>query len=243
MVIIPAIDLYEGKVVRMIKGKKDKIIHYDYEPIKLIEDFLSFGFKIIHLIDLSNAIDNSNGNEKVLDEISKLGLTEYIEIGGGIRCLNYSLKLREKGFKRQIMTSMIVKEPDVILKLVENEIEVIFGLDTDKKSEIKVSGWQDSENLNLFEFLEYIKKQGIKEIIHTDTSADGTLKGRDLELTVDIIQKVSLPTIVAGGISSMNDIEKILETSKKIPLLKGVIVGRAFYEKKINIEELARYAC
>ncbi|MDI3472924.1 MAG: phosphoribosylformimino-5-aminoimidazole carboxamide ribotide isomerase [Thermotogaceae bacterium] len=243
MVIIPAVDLYKGKVVRMIKGKKDKVIYYDYEPIKLMEEFLSFGFKMVHLIDLSSAIDNSNENAEILEEVSRLGLVNYVEIGGGIRSLNYSLKLREKGFKRQIITSLIVRKPDIIPELVKNEIEVIFGLDTDRKTEIKISGWQNSENIDLFKFLNYVKEQGVKEIIHTDTSADGTLKGRDLEFTIDIIQRTSLTTIVAGGISSISDIEKVLEISNAFPLLKGVIVGRAFYEKKISIEELSKYAC
>jgi len=242
MVVIPAIDLYCGKVVRMIRGNKHEAIHYDYHPVKLIEKFVDSGLELVHVVDLSRAIDNSDDNLKILDEISKRGLAKYVELGGGIRSSEYSLYLREMGFKRQIITSMIVKKPEMIPKLLSNDVEVIFGLDTLGKDTIKFFGWKDSKTLNVFEFLYLIKEMGIQEIIHTDISVDGTLKNRSFDLTLNIIVNTSLNTIVAGGISSFDDIEKARKIAGNHPLLKGIIIGRAFFEGRISIEEMVRYA-
>jgi len=242
MVVIPAIDLYNQKVVRMIKGKKAQKIFYDFDPLDLIERFLITGFKLIHVIDLSKAIDGDTANFELLREFYKRGYSRYIQIGGGIRSIDYSSKLRELGFKRQIITSMLVKNPFLVSEFSSKDVEVIFSLDTQKRTELSVSGWTDVKEMNVFDFLKLLKNEGIKEVIHTDTSVDGTLKGRNLDFTVEITEKTDLEVIIAGGVSSVKDLEKVKEVSKRCKFIKGVIVGRAFYEGLISLEEMKDYA-
>lgn len=242
MVVIPAIDLYQKRVVRMVKGNKSETIFYDYKPLELVEKFLSSGFKLIHVVDLSKTIDDSTDNFDILKDFAKNDYCEYIQIGGGIRNLNYALKLRELGFQRQIITSAIVRDQNILLELLDNGIDVVFGLDTHRKNEMAISGWKTYEKLDIFEFLNLLKKLGLKEIVHTDNSVDGTMEGRDLSLTVEIIKRTNLQTIVAGGIASIEDLKRIEETSKEYPLLKGAIVGRAFYEGTVTLEEMIEHA-
>jgi phosphoribosylformimino-5-aminoimidazole carboxamide ribotide isomerase len=241
MRVIPAIDLYEGRVVRFEKGDKKRSHPYEFDPVKLLEHFAEEGFRLVHVVDLSAAVDGSSANENVLKKISERGLAKFVQLGGGIRCIERALWLRRKGFQRQILSSALIEDPTLICKLLEQCIDVVFSLDT-AGEQIRMKGWNETSELNVVEFLKTLKELGLKEVIHTDVEADGTLKGRKLDLTKCLAQKTNLTFIVAGGISGVEDLENVRKLNLEVPCVEGVVVGRAFYEGKITLKEMKSYA-
>lgn len=246
MLVIPAIDLYNGNIVRMVNGRKEQVITYDAGTsgvLKKIEQFLNAGIRLIHIIDLSKTIDNSDENLSVLKEISRNGFSSCVQIGGGIRSQEYSMELFNLGFKRQIITSMVLKDPESVAKIIANGVDVVFSLDTDSSGTVKTHGWNEGEKCDMTSLFDTLKSIGIKEIIHTDTDADGTLSGRDLTFTEQLAKRFDLEIIVAGGIGSIQDIQNVERLSKRLVNVKGVIVGRAYYEGKVSLKEMINYAC
>jgi len=241
MRVIPAIDLYEGRVVRFEKGDKKRSHPYEFDPVKLLEHFVEEGFRLVHVVDLSAAVDGSSANENVLKKISERGLAKFVQLGGGIRCIERALWLRRKGFQRQILSSTLIEDPTLICKLLEQCIDVVFSLDT-AGEQIRMKGWNETSELNVVELLKTLKELGLKEVIHTDVEADGTLKGRKLDLTKCLAQKTNLTFIVAGGISGVEDLENVRKLNLEVPCVDGVVVGRAFYEGKITLKEMKSYA-
>lgn len=241
MRVVPAIDLYKKRVVRLEKGKKENCHIYDFEPVDLLELFVSEGFTLVHLIDLSRAIDGSNDNEPILQQIADRGLTRFVQIGGGLRSLDVAKKLAELGFKRQIFSTLLMEDPKYILKLTQSGIEAVLSLDTSPHG-VRTKGWIESIRIDFEKLLKDLESFGLKELIHTDVDRDGTLSGRSLEFTKQLASTTSLKIYVAGGISSVEDLERVKKISEEFPTIEGAIVGRAFYEGKISLKEMKNYA-
>ncbi|MCX7654706.1 MAG: HisA/HisF-related TIM barrel protein [Fervidobacterium sp.] len=245
MLVIPAIDIYNGNIVRMINGKKEQAIVYETGKEKIlrkIERFLENGLNLVHIVDLSKAIDGSDKNYEIITEISRCGLSQFIQLGGGIRTFEYSIKLYNLGFKRQVLTSLVLKNEEIVSKLIENGIEVIFSLDTDSEGNIKTNGWKISKKITFEKLLTKLEALGIEQLIHTDVEADGTLKGRDLKITKNLANQTKLKIIVAGGISSVYDLENVKSYCKEYSNVTGLIIGRAYYEGRITLREMSLYA-
>lgn len=241
MRVLPAIDLYKKRVVRLEKGEREDCHIYDFEPVELLEFFVNEGFTLVHLIDLSRAIENSNENEPILGQIAERGLARFVQIGGGLRSLDVAKKLAELGFKRQIFSTLLIEDQKFILKLAQLEIEAVLSLDTSSRG-VRTKGWTESVKIDFIELLEDLRSLGLKELIHTDVDRDGTLGGRSLELTKRLASTTDLKIYVAGGISSVEDLERVEKISEEFPAIEGVIVGRAFYEGKISLKEMKSYA-
>lgn len=241
MRVVPAIDLYKKRVVRLEKGEKESCHTYDFEPVELLELFVNEGFTLVHLIDLSRTIDGSNENEPILEQIAERGLARFVQIGGGLRSLDIAKKLAELGFKRQIFSTILIEDPKFILKLTQLGIEAVLSLDTSSRG-VRKKGWIESVKIDFFKLLEDLRSLGLKELIHTDVDRDGTLGGRNLELTEQLVSIMGLKIYVAGGIGSVEDLERVEKISEEFPTIEGVIVGRAFYEGKISLREMKKYA-
>lgn len=243
MVVVPALDLYDGRVVRMVRGDERRMIRYAFDPIVKLREFIELGFNLIHVVDLSQAIDGTEENLSLLKRISGSGLSEFVQIGGGIRNVEYSQLLLEMGFRRQVLSSLVIENGAAVPKLVEMGAVVVFSLDTDSIGNIKIRGWKETvQPADLGALGEKLRRLGITELIHTDTSADGTLAGRNLELTERIARLTGLNVIVAGGIRDRRDLENVERLNRELRNVKGVIVGRALYEGLITLEEMVEYA-
>ncbi|WP_448376078.1 HisA/HisF-related TIM barrel protein [Fervidobacterium sp.] len=239
MLVIPAIDLYEQKVVRMVNGVKGKRIVYEFDLIDLVSELIKDGFPLVHIVDLSMAIDGSSVNRKLLMKLSEYSC--QIQLGGGIRNLHYSKELLEMGFKRQIFSSMLIEKPEIIADLINIGITPIFSLDT-KNGVMQYNGWMREDSRNVLSFLSELKSYGLTELIHTCVEYDGTMQERDFSLTKELAVESGLKTYAAGGVSS----EKVLESAKTLcketnGLFAGVIVGRAFLEGFLNKEVMRKY--
>ncbi len=238
MLIIPAIDLYENKVVRLYKGNYNQYTIYSEKPEEVIDYFCDIGIRRVHLVDL-NAARNGDIqiNQKSIEKIINRKKNLIIEIGGGIRTKEIIKNYLDIGFDYLILGTIAVKHMEFIEEILNeyDKKKFIIGVDT-KQESVYVSGWEEDSKLNLFEFLKKIQKWQIEQIILTDIQKDGTLEGPNIELLNRVLNTTNLKVITSGGISSKDDILRLKQIHHQN--LIGAIVGKAFYEKKINLKEL-----
>jgi phosphoribosylformimino-5-aminoimidazole carboxamide ribotide isomerase len=235
--IIPAIDIIDGKCVRLAQGDYEQKTVYDENPLEVAKRFEAAGLKRLHLVDLDGAKAEHIVNHKVLEEISTH--TELIiDFGGGLK----SDKDLEVAFNSgaQMVTggSIAVKERETFLHWLEKygPDKIILGADA-KDGMIAVSGWQESTALHVIDFISQYYKKGVKKVISTDIERDGMLEGPSFVLYQEI--KIILPEVeivASGGISSMSDILKLNEMG-----IPGVITGKALYENKITLKEIEEF--
>ena len=236
MKIFPAIDLKNGKCVRLTKGdfKSEKI--YNENPINQAEIFSNAGFKYLHIIDLDGALEGNLVNLKVIEEILKK-FNFKVEIGGGIRSQESIVKLLDIGCDKIILGTAAIEDKSFLESCCKKYLgNIALALDV-RKNNIATSGWMDQTNINIFEFLNRVKDYGISRLIYTDIDKDGTNEGPNFEDSYRIADRFNIPVIISGGISSMSDINKIISDNKKI---EGIIVGKAIYENRIKMEELSK---
>jgi phosphoribosylformimino-5-aminoimidazole carboxamide ribotide isomerase len=236
MKILPAIDLKNGKCVRLTKGdfKSEKI--YNENPINQAEIFSNAGFKYLHIIDLDGALEGNLINLKVIEEIVQK-FNFKIEVGGGVRSQENVAKLLDIGSDKVILGTAAIKEKSFLESCCKKYPgKIALSLDA-RKNNVAISGWKDQTNINIFDFLNTVKDYDISRLIYTDIEKDGTNTGPNFKDSYKIADKFNIPLIISGGISSMDDINKVINENKKI---EGIIVGKAIYEKRIKLEELSK---
>ena len=235
--IIPAIDIIDGKCVRLSQGDYDQKTVYDESPLEMAKRFEAAGIKRLHLVDLDGAKAHHIVNHKILEEISS-ETNLIIDFGGGLKS-NEDLEIAfNSGAAMVTGGSIAVKERETFLHWLEKygAEKIILGADA-KDGMIAVSGWQESTSLHVIDFISDYHKQGMKKVISTDIGRDGMLEGPAFVLYQEM--KIILPDmeiIASGGISSINDIIKLDEMG-----IQGVITGKAIYEGKINLREIEQF--
>ena len=237
MIILPAIDIKDGKCVRLIKGDFDKSTEYKKSPLDQSIEFSDLGFKNMHIIDLDGALEGKLINKNIIEKIIKKNNLK-IQVGGGIRTLKNIEEWINIGVDKVIIGTAAVDNINFLQEacsLFKNRIAL--ALDVRSKL-IALSGWKKQTNISAIDFAHKIRNFGVSRIIYTDINKDGTKKGPNIDDTVDFAKKINISTIVSGGISSISDIINI----KKLNSLKieGVIVGKAIYDKSINLKELSK---
>jgi len=235
--IIPAIDLIDGKCVRLSQGDYNRKTVYNEDPLEVAKMFETAGIGRLHLVDLDGAKAKHIVNYKVLERIAtKTNLV--IDFGGGLKS-DKDLKIAfNSGAAMVTGGSIAVKEKETFLNWLETygSEKIILGADA-KDEKIAVSGWQEETELPVIEFIEEFYSEGIKKVISTDISRDGMLTGPAFELYSEIMEKLpGIEIIASGGISSMDDIYKLAEMN-----VPGVITGKAIYEGKISLKKIERY--
>mgnify|MGYP001039322541 CR=1 FL=1 len=239
MLVIPAVDLYNQRVVRMVNGSKQNMIVYKFHLKDLVSELIKDGFPLVHIVDLSMAIDNSDVNRELLVELADYSC--HVQLGGGIRSLEYSKELLEMGFKRQIFSSMLIEKPKTIADLINMGVTPIFSLDT-RNGLMQYNGWMREDDRDVLSFLLELKLYGLTELIHTCVEYDGTMQERDFGLTKKLAVESGLKIYAAGGVSS----EKVLENAKTLyketnGVFAGVIVGRSFLDGYLSKEVMKKY--
>lgn len=235
--IIPAIDIIDSKCVRLSQGDYDKKIIYNENPLEVAKLYEDIGIRNLHLVDLDGAKAGHIVNHKVLESIaSKTRL--IIDFGGGLKSSS-DLKIAfESGASMVTGGSIAVKNRDEFTKWIQEygSDKIILGADT-KDKKIAISGWLETYEISIIDFIEGYIKEGVKKVISTDISRDGMLTGPSFDLYKEIIEKIpEIELIASGGISSMDDIYKLDEM--KIP---AVIVGKAIYENRITLSDIKEF--
>ena len=237
MKIFPAIDIKEGKCVRLLKGDFNRITEYEKSPIDHAKELCDLGFKNIHVVDLDGAFKGKSSNSNIVKEILK-NLNLKIQIGGGIRKIDDVNSWIKSGVDKVIMGTAAVENIDLLKSVCEKfKNKIAVSLDV-KDGFIALSGWKKKTNISAIEFIKKIENFGVSRIIYTDINKDGTKMGPNIKDTVDLSSKVKIPFVISGGISSVEDIKKI--KSLKNSNIEGVIVGKSIYDGDIKISELAK---
>ena len=234
MRIIPAIDIIEGKCVRLSKGDYDTKKIYNEDPLEVAQQFEDAGLQYLHLVDLDGAKAKHIVNWKVLEKLaSKTQL--QIDFGGGIKS-DEDLRIAfESGAQQITGGSIAVKEPVKFTSWITayGPEKIILGADV-MDGKIAVSGWQEESDLEIESFIKDYVAKGIEYVISTDISKDGMLEGPSFELYQSILEKLpDLKLIASGGVSNIDDLVKLKEQG-----LEGAIVGKAIYENRISLKEL-----
>ncbi|WP_336688985.1 MULTISPECIES: 1-(5-phosphoribosyl)-5-[(5-phosphoribosylamino)methylideneamino]imidazole-4-carboxamide isomerase [unclassified Chryseobacterium] len=236
MKIIPAIDIIDGKCVRLSKGDYDTQKIYNENPLEVAKEFESFGIQYLHFVDLDGAKSKHIVNQKVLETIAKETSLE-IDFGGGLKTLEDIEIAFSSGAKQITIGSIAVQDPDFCFDLIEKygSDKIILGADCENRK-IKTSGWLEESELDVIDFILQYKNKGIKNVICTDISKDGMLQGASNELYREIVEKTEVQLIASGGISCIEDVEQM----KKIGC-SGTIIGKAIYERRISLQQLQNF--
>lgn len=234
---IPAIDIIDGKCVRLSQGKYDSQKVYNENPVEVAKEFEAYGISRLHVVDLDGAASHHVVNYRVLDRIASQ-TSLIIDFGGGVKSDEDLTIAFENGAQMVTLGSIAVKQPDLFCQWLDKygNDKIILGADV-KDNKIAISGWKEESSQELMPFLDYYIKKGITKVLCTDISRDGMLEGPFTPLYKDIMAAYpELHLIASGGVSSLDDILKLHEAG-----IPAVVVGKALYEGKISLRELSRY--
>ena len=236
MLIYPAIDLFEGKVVRLYKGDYNQITVYSDNPLEIAEKFKASGAEYIHIVDLEGAKNGTTPNFDTVINIKKqTGF--FCEVGGGIRDMDTIERYVSNGIDRVILGTAAVTEKDFVKKAVEKyKDKIAVGIDI-KDGFVAIKGWTLKSNLSAFDFAEKMQNIGVKTLICTDISKDGAMMGTNHSLYQELKQKFNMQIIASGGVSSIDDIIKLKENDTY-----GAIIGKAYYIGAIDLKKAIEVA-
>ncbi|WP_261512119.1 1-(5-phosphoribosyl)-5-[(5-phosphoribosylamino)methylideneamino]imidazole-4-carboxamide isomerase [Chryseobacterium paludis] len=236
MRIIPAIDIIDGKCVRLSKGDYSTKKIYNENPVEMAKEFEDFGIQFLHLVDLDGAKSKHIVNHKVLESISR-ETSLQIDFGGGLKTLKDIETAFDAGANQITIGSIAVQDPEFCYDLIKKYGigKIILGADCENRK-IKTSGWLTESNKDVIDFILQYRKKGIEQVICTDISKDGMLEGPSMDLYKEILDNVSIQLVASGGISGMMDVYNMREIG-----CSGTIIGKAIYEGKITLKELQNF--
>ena len=230
MNIFPAIDLIDGKAVRLVRGDYNKMTVYHNQPLAVAKNFAACGAKYLHVVDLEGARDGSTANiETVRSLISESGL--FVEIGGGIRSMETVKTYVDAGAARVIIGTAAVTDPDFLDRALDaygNKIAV--GVDI-RDGMVAIKGWTEVSSLACFDFCEQLERKGVSTVICTDISKDGLLGGTNLALYAEMAKRFSLQITASGGVSTVEDVRTLARMN-----LYGAILGKALYTGDLDLK-------
>lgn len=234
MRIIPAIDIIDGKCVRLTKGDYSKMKIYNNDPVAMAKQFEDAGIQYLHLVDLDGAKEGKMINYKILNEIaSKTGL--IIDFGGGLKT-NKDIEIAfENGANQITAGSIALHNPETVSQWLNiyGPERIILGADC-RERKIAVNGWQSDSEIDVLEYISNYKTKGIETVVCTDISKDGMLQGPASALYSEILMTTTTKLIASGGIATLDDIQTVSELG-----CDGVIIGKAIYEGNITLKELS----
>lgn len=236
MYIFPAIDLYEGKAVRLLRGEYDKMTVYSDNPIEIAYEFEAQGAKHIHMVDLEGAKNGGTPNLAIVKDVAqKTGL--FVEIGGGIRSMDVIDAYMDAGIDRVILGTAAVQDKSFVKSAVDKYGEKIaVGADI-KDGFVAIKGWTEKSEYTCFDFCEEMQNLGVKTLICTDVSKDGAMQGTNRELYKELSEKFNMQIVASGGVSTIDDVKALAEMK-----LYGAIIGKAYYTQAISLEEAIEVA-
>ena len=236
MIAIPAIDLIDGRCVRLTEGIFDTAKVYDEDPVSVARGFAEAGAERLHVVDL-DAARGSGGNRDSIRAVRKV-FPGIMDVGGGVRSLDDALSLRDIGIDLLVVGTALVRRPEDVSAWAAR-LGPVFAAGIDAlEGEVKVSGWEAGSSIRASDLAVQARDLGVVEIIYTDISRDGTLSGPNVPETVVLAAASGLPVIISGGVGNMAHLESL--ASDPPAGVSGVIFGKALYEGRINLKEAIR---
>lgn len=236
MIIFPAIDLYEHKAVRLLRGEYDKMTVYSNNPIEIARDFENSGATHIHMVDLEGAKNGDTPNIDVVEQVAK-ETDLFVEIGGGIRSMEVVDRYISAGVDRVILGTAAVEDSEFLKEAVKKYGEMIaVGVDL-KDGFVAIKGWTEKSQYSCFEFCKMMQEIGVKTLICTDISKDGAMQGANLELYRELSQSLDMQIVASGGVSDIENVRALRKMD-----IYGAIIGKAYYTKAISLKEAIEVA-
>lgn len=237
MILYPAIDLKDGKCVRLLRGDMDKATIFSDSPEDQAEVFEKSGFSWLHIVDLNGAFEGKPVNESAVKSI--LGRVKMqVQLGGGIRTLSMIDTWLSYGVSRVILGTAALRNPVMVKEACRLfPSQIVVGIDA-IGGKVAVSGWADVSDMKAVELAKRFEDSGVAAIIYTDINRDGAMQGANISETVEFAEAITTPVIASGGVSGIDDIKAYKEV--EISGVEGVIIGRALYDGAIKAEEVLK---
>lgn len=235
MIIYPAIDIIDGKCVRLSKGDYSLKTIYSDNLESIAKNWIKYGTRFLHIVDLDGAKEGNPVNIKNILEIRKLFPNIFIQIGGGIRDIDTIEKYLNYGINRIILGTKVLKNKKFILSLdksLRDRIAIDIAI---KDGKLAGDGWEKTEKENIEPFIEFLERNGIKMFVITDISKDGMMEGINETSINSILNYITTNAIISGGVTTIDDVKTILAMNKS--KINGMIIGKALYENKIRLSE------
>lgn len=240
MIIIPAIDLKDGKCVRLRQGRMDDDTVFDDDPVAVASRWLEQGARRLHLVDLDGAFAGLPKNAEVVKQICKVCSSIPVQIGGGIRSIDIARAYIEAGIEYLIIGTLAVKQPEFVDELcVEFPGHVIVGLDANE-GYVATDGWAEASTVTAISLAQRFENVGVSAIVYTDISRDGMMQGVNTDATAALADAVNIPIIASGGVTSIADINALGQEQARG--IQGAIVGRALYEGTLDLMQAQQLA-
>jgi phosphoribosylformimino-5-aminoimidazole carboxamide ribotide isomerase len=234
MIVIPAIDLLDGKCVRLVQGDYARVTCYADNPFHIAHEWEQGGARRIHLVDLDGARKGSAVNQQILLGIAE-AVTVPVEIGGGIRTLEQVQTYLDHGVDRVILGTAAYRNPDLLIESARMYPgRVWVGLDA-RAGKVAVQGWLEDTGVSVLELARVCQDRGAGGIIFTDISKDGMLEGTNLDSLMELVENITIPVIASGGVSSLADLSALRKLQS--PQIVGCIIGKALYAKAFTLKE------
>ena len=236
MLIFPAIDLFEGKAVRLLKGDYARMTVYNEDPLSVARDFAAQGATCLHLVDLEGAKSGTTPN---IDTIRRLAAESnlFTEVGGGIRTMNTVRAYLDAGVDRVILGTAAVKDEAFLREAVSAYGEKIaVGVDI-RDGKVAIHGWTETSEIDAMDFMAKLEQIGVRTVICTDSSRDGAMAGTNHDRYRQLSEKYALQIIASGGVSSLEDVRRLAKRN-----LYGAIIGKAYYTGAISLKEAIEVA-
>jgi phosphoribosylformimino-5-aminoimidazole carboxamide ribotide isomerase len=234
MIIIPAIDLLDGKVVRLKKGAENTAKIYSDDPLEFACRFQEAGAKWIHVVNLDGAFGRPGMNDAVIERLTR-NLDIPVELGGGIRTLDRIDFWLDHGIGRVVLGSVAINAPEIVQKAIDKHgpNSIVAGIDI-RDGKVAIAGWQEKTDVGFIELARKMEQMGICRVIVTDIDTDGMLTGPNVDTMIDIAGNTGLSVIASGGVGELDDIRKVALAADAG--IEGVIVGKAIYENKLDVK-------
>jgi phosphoribosylformimino-5-aminoimidazole carboxamide ribotide isomerase len=232
MDLLPAIDIRNGRVVRLSQGEAGRETAYDLDPVAQAEEFIAQGAQWIHVVDLDRAFGTGENLSLLRSIVQRVGGQVRIQTGGGIRDLDALRTVLELGVTRAVLGTATVTDPELVpgaLRLAGVD-GVVIGLDA-KEGKVAIRGWVEKTDLAVQEVCRRVLRQGARHVVYTDVGRDGMLSGPDIEGAVEL-QRMGARVIASGGVASLDDLRAVKRAG-----LSGAITGRAIYEGKFTVRQ------
>lgn len=231
MKLFPAIDLFDGRAVRLLHGEYDKMTVYSPDPVEKAMEFRRQGAEFLHLVDLQGARDGIGKNFAAASAIARIpGLR--VELGGGIRAWDDIERALDAGFFRVILGTSAMEDPDLLARAVDSFGEhIAVGVDV-RGGFVAVRGWLQTSKVHCFDFIERLEALGVKTVICTDIATDGAMGGTNAELFQSLTARFGLDIVASGGVTTLDDVKRLRQTG-----VSGAIVGRALYDGTLDLAE------
>ena len=236
MLLFPAIDLKEGKAVRLLQGRMEDSTVYSDNPVDLAKDFESQGAEYLHIVDLNGAFTGKPVNDEIIRRIVG-SVSLKIQVGGGIRTMERITELIELGVERVILGTIAVKNPELVAEAARRYgKQVIVGIDA-KKGLVAVQGWAETTEMKAIDLGLAMKAMGVQSVVFTDIARDGMLQGPNIASTVQMAQETGLSVIASGGITNLADLRNLQIEVMKGTSIEGAITGKALYSGAFTLRE------